>query len=385
MKNHSYLIFFGTILTIHFLVNYFIYYRGMAGLEAAPKLQIAFRWTLLFFALAYPLGRILEKLWYSPLSNIIHWAGAFWFAAMLYALLIILLVDIIRGANFFAHFLPQNWILNYTSTKLYTTIGVITTVVLIVIGGHINAWQTKISKYTINIHKDGGSIKTLKIVAASDIHLGTIIGPRKTAKMVKTINSLNPDIVLFAGDVVDEDIGPVLAQDLGRNLLDIKSKYGIYGIMGNHEYIGGAENAAQYLQAHGVKELRDSTILIGDSFYLVGREDRDRDRHTPYKRASADSLTAHLDKQKPIILLDHQPFNLRNAVNAGVDLQISGHTHHGQLWPIGYITSMIFEVSQGYKKIENSNFIVSSGFGTWGPPVRTGNRPEILEITLNFD
>ncbi len=383
MKNYSFLIFFGVILSIHLLVNYFIYARGMAGFEAIPRFQIVFKWTILFLTIAYPLGRFLEHVWYNPMSHILHWAGAFWFAGMLYTLLLILVVDLFRGANHFIHFTPQNW--SYTTTKLYVTLGVLSTVILIVLGGHINAWQTKITKSTIHIHKNGGTLKTLKIVAASDIHLGTIIGPRKTAKLVQTINSLSPDIVLFAGDVVDEDIGPVIAQDLGRNLLNIHSKYGVYGIMGNHEYIGGADNATTYLQAHGVNELRDSAVLIDNSFYVVGREDKDKERFTHIGRASIDSLTTQLDKQKPIILLDHQPFNLQNAVKAGVDLQISGHTHHGQLWPIGYITSMIFEVSRGYKQIENSHFWVSTGFGTWGPPVRTGNRPEILEITLIFD
>lgn len=385
MKNYSFLIFFGVILSIHFLVNFFIYTRGIAGLEAAPKLQTAFKWTLITLTLAYPLGRFLERAWFHPVSNIFHWAGAFWFAGMLYAVLIIVVIDLVRASNHFIHFLPQGWMLNYTTTKLYTTVGVIAAVVLIVIAGHINAWNTNINRFTINIPKNGGPLKTLKIVAASDIHLGTIIGPRKTAKLVQTINSLNPDIVLFAGDVVDEDVGPVIAQDLGRNLLKIKSKYGTYAIMGNHEYIGGAENAAQYLQAHGLTELRDSAVLIDNSFYVVGREDKDKDRFTQQKRLTVNSLTARLDHQKPIILLDHQPFNLNQAVEAGVDLQISGHTHHGQLWPFGYLTEKIFEVSRGYKQILNTHFLVSTGYGTWGPPVRTGNRPEILEITVNFN
>ncbi|MBI9063417.1 MAG: metallophosphoesterase, partial [Marinilabiliaceae bacterium] len=96
-------------------------------------------------------------------------------------------------------------------------------------------------------------------------------------------------------------------------------------------------------------------------------------------------LLKDTDHQLPIILLDHQPFNLDEAASAAVDLQISGHTHHGQLWPFGYLTEKIFEVSRGYKQKGNTHFMVSTGFGTWGPPVRTGNRPEILEITLHFE
>jgi predicted MPP superfamily phosphohydrolase len=92
-----------------------------------------------------------------------------------------------------------------------------------------------------------------------------------------------------------------------------------------------------------------------------------------------------VDRSRPVILLDHQPFNLERSVEQGVDLQLSGHTHHGQLWPFNYITTAIYEISSGYKLIGKSHFYVSTGFGTWGPPVRLGNRPEIVQIKITFD
>ncbi len=379
-----FLIFFSIIFTIHFLVNLYIYKRGVQGLEFTPQLINWFRVIMLFLVLAYPAGRFLEKLWYSPISNFIHWVGAFWFAGMLYFVLALICIDLIRWSNHLFHYLPNHWIENYSHTKLITTYAISGAVVLIIAIGHINAWSTKIVKKTIEIDKDGGEYKTLKIVAASDIHLGTIIGPRKTNKLVTTINSLNPDIILFAGDVVDEDLKPVIEQNLGKNLLKLKAPLGIYAITGNHEYIGGAEQAVKYLEEHGVQMIRDSSILINDSFYLCGREDRDKNSFTTTPRKQVAELTNSLDKTKPILLLDHQPYHLDVAEQAGIDLQISGHTHHGQLWPLGYITKKIFEVSSGYKKKGNSHFYISTGFGTWGPPVRIGNRPEILEFTLKF-
>jgi len=124
--------------------------------------------------------------------------------------------------------------------------------------------------------------------------------------------------------------------------------------------------------------LRDSATLINNSFYLIGREDRTNNR-----RKNILSLLDSVDKSKPIILLDHQPFNLSESADNDIDLQISGHTHHGQLWPFNFITKAIYEVSSGYKKIKNTHVIVSNGYGTWGPPMRLGNRPEILIIDLN--
>ncbi len=380
-----FLIFFGIILGIHFLVNFYIYKRGVQGLGAMPQLLPYLRGIMLFLTLAYPAGRFLEKIWYSPISSFIHWSGAFWFAGMLYFVLIIFTLDLFRWSNMLFHFMPDKLSSNYTHIKLITTYVASALVVVTVLLGHINAWTPKIVKKTIHIHKAGGERKTLKIVAASDIHLGTIIGPRKTAKLVNTINSLKPDIILFAGDVVDEDVKPVIEQNLGKNLLHLKAPLGVYASTGNHEYIGGAEEAVQYLESHGINILRDETVFLDSCFYLVGREDKEKTSFTSVPRKTVRELLSPLDKQKPIILLDHQPFHLELAQEAGVDLQISGHTHHGQLWPLGYITQKIFEVSRGYKQKGNTHFYVSTGYGTWGPPVRIGNRPEILAFTLEFE
>ncbi len=384
MKNYQFLIFFSIFFGIHFLVNLYIYKRAVQGLEALPYLIWTLRIVMLFLLVSYPVGRMLEKSWYSPVSNFIHWVGAFWFAGMLYFTLSIFFLDIVRWANMLFHFLPSKWFIDYSHTKLITTGITVSIVFLTVIAGFINAWTPKIVHKTIEINKNGGEIKKLKIVAASDIHLGTIIGPHKTGKLVKTINSLHPDIILFAGDVVDEDVKPVIAQNLGKNLLDLKAPLGVFAVTGNHEYIGGAEEAVKYLEEHGLKLLRDTNVLINNSVYVVGREDRDKNRHSNINRKEVKELVDSLDHSKPIILLDHQPYHLEKAEEAGVDLQISGHTHDGQLWPFGYITRKIFEVSKGFKKKGNSNFYVSTGYGTWGPPVRLGNRPEILEFDLIF-
>ncbi len=385
MKSMRILIFVSIIFSIHFLVNFYIYKRGIQGLEAAPQLIPWLRGIMLFLVLSYPAGRFLEKIWYSPVSSFIHWSGAFWFAGMLYFVLIIFAVDLLRWSNMMFHFLPDKLTNNYTQIKLISTYIITGVVVITVIAGHINAWTPKIVKQTIKINKPGGDRKSVKIVAASDIHLGTIIGPRRTGKLVNTINALKPDIILFAGDVVDEDVKPVIEQNLGKNLLQLKAPLGVYASTGNHEYIGGADEAVKYLEEHGVKVLRDTSLLIDNSFYITGREDREKTSFTQLPRKSVEELLVTLDRKKPIVMLDHQPYNLDAAENAGVDFQISGHTHHGQLWPFGYITQKIFELSRGYKQKGNSHFYVSTGFGTWGPPVRLGNRPEILEFTLLFE
>jgi predicted MPP superfamily phosphohydrolase len=189
---------------------------------------------------------------------------------------------------------------------------------------------------------------------------------------------------LIPGDIIDEDIAPVIHSNVGEKLKSFKAKYGAYAVTGNHEYIGGVHKAKAYLSEQNVNLLNDAFELIDDSFYVVGREDLTINQFTNHQRKDLHEIVEGADHLKPIILLDHQPFKLENAVNNGIDLQLSGHTHHGQLWPFNYITKMVFERSWGYLKKGNTHFYVSSGVGGWGPPIRTVNRPEIISITLNF-
>jgi predicted MPP superfamily phosphohydrolase len=203
-------------------------------------------------------------------------------------------------------------------------------------------------------------------------------------RIVGKINGLKPDLVLLPGDVIDEDIGPVIKQNLGETLRKIQAKYGVIAVTGNHEYIGGVDAACKYLGEHGVTVLRDSSVKIKDSVYIVGREDRAIGQFARRKRRSLDDLMTEVDVSCPVILMDHQPFRLDEAERAMVDVQLSGHTHHGQIWPFNFITQKVYEVSWGYKKKGGTHVYVSSGVGTWGPPVRTGNRPEIVHLVLTF-
>jgi hypothetical protein len=189
----------------------------------------------------------------------------------------------------------------------------------------------------------------------------------------------------LAGDIVDEDLAPVIHNDLGRSLKKLKAPLGVFAITGNHEYIGGAEAAVKYLEEHGIRMLRDTSVKISESFWLAGRNDRDSRRFSAKERKGLDKVLEGVDLSLPVILMDHQPFNLQQVADAGVDFQLSGHTHHGQLWPFNYITNAIYELSWGYKQKGDSHFYVSSGYGGWGPPVRTGNRPEILDIYITFN
>jgi predicted MPP superfamily phosphohydrolase len=284
--------------------------------------------------------------------------------------------------NYMIPFFPDTVkLIKFQKILFWSSVGVVSLLLLI---GFINALFPRIKHIEVTINKKVEGKKDINIAFASDIHLGTLIGPRRTNNIVQKINELNPDLILLGGDIVDEDLGPVIRNNLGDSLKKLSAPLGVFGITGNHEYIGGAEPAVKYLEEHGIEMIRDTSLMIDDKFYIVGREDRDSNRFAGKGRKEMDEIMQNVDPSKPIILLDHQPFELNEKEKLGIDLTLSGHTHHGQMWPLNYITKAIYEVSWGYKRKGNMHVYVSSGVGGWGPPVRIGNRPEIVLIHLRF-
>jgi uncharacterized protein len=385
VKTSSFVIFFLIVLAIYGSINFYIFIRGWQALSANQLIRSFYLISFLCVSLSFVVGRILERFSLSLLTDILVWVGSFWLAAMLYFFLIVIILDLARLFNHFLPWYPDLLTHNYGKTKLITMIASCGLVALTIIAGRINALNPKVRTINITIPKTVETPKKLNLVVASDIHLGSLIGKNRLDHLVTLINSLKPDIVLLAGDIVDEDIGAVIRENLGESLRSIKAPLGIYAITGNHEYIGGVEQACKYLNAHGIIMLRDSVISVGNKITIIGREDRSIRGFAGKDRATLQELVSQVDRNQPIILLDHQPFHLMEASDNGIDLQISGHTHHGQLWPLSYITDLVYEVSNGFKQIGNTQVYVSPGFGTWGPPVRIGNRPEIVNFIIQFN
>jgi predicted MPP superfamily phosphohydrolase len=382
LKKSSFVIFFSIVLSVYGLANFYVFITGWRAIPASY--EIYYIALFMFLSLSYLTGRFLERKYPGRFSSALIWIGSLWLAAIVYFLLFTILIDLLRLINFIVPFYPAYVYSDYRKFKLIIFFVVTAVVVLIVLFGYLNARSPRIMYLNLEIPKKTNGLKQLTIAVASDIHLGTIICKSRLEKIVNIINSLDADLVLLPGDVVDEDIGSVIRQNLGETLRKIKSKYGVYGITGNHEYIGGVEPACKYLVEHGIIELRDSAAKVADSFYIVGREDRSIKGFAGKTRKTFEELMQGVDKSLPIILMDHQPVHLEEAEQNGIDLQLSGHTHHGQLWPFNFITKKVYELSRGYKKRGKTHYYVSCGVGTWGPPVRTGNRPEVISIVLEF-
>ena len=383
MKMWQFLIFISIFTTIYAGFNFYIYLKGWHALSIHPEWRIYYTSFFILISSSYILGRIIERIYISPLSDVLVWTGSFWLGAMLYFFFAVLLIDIFMLISRFAPVIPQYIQSNYESVKFYTFITVIITVAITVIAGYINAVSPKITELELYIDKTVPGTREIKLAVATDIHLGTVIGRTRLSSLVKKINSLKPDYIILGGDILDEDLAPVIRQNLGDCLMNLKSSGGVIASTGNHEYIGGIDKAYNYLQSHRILLLKDLAVKI-NGINFVGRDDISGARFTGKNRKSLSELLSKTDKSFPVIVIDHQPAAIGESVSNGADLHISGHTHDGQMFPINFITKKIFGISKGYLNIGKTHVYVSTGFGTWGPPIRIGNRPEIVSITLKF-
>ena len=380
MRSMTFLIFFSIVLLIYGSVNYYLFARGLQAFSLNQPMKrwyIAIFWTVVSM---FIVGSILERTATSVFAEWIYRIGAFWMAYMLYLFMAVVLIDFIRILNYFFHFLPP------FSDLMRFRLGLIvfSMATFVVVGGHINALWTNVREIPLTIHKKVSGAQEVRVLMASDLHLGALIGERREKHLLDIIRKQKPDLVLLCGDLVDGEIAPVLRKKLGRHIQEINTPLGVYAISGNHEYIGGIRNTLPYLKSIHINMLMDETVTLANGIQLVGRKDRSA-ASGPNGLMPLSELLAGIDTLKPVIVMNHQPYNLQEAANGNVDLHLSGHTHHGQLWPFNYITKRMFELSWGLLTKGTTNFYVSSGYGSWGPPVRTGNRPEVVIFKLKFE
>jgi uncharacterized protein len=380
------LVFLLIALSIYGLANFYIGRRGAQALAAAPRARVVFLILFIGVALAFPLGRSLMIVARGRITSALVEAGTFYLAVMLYGLLTVLLIDIVRLANAIVPFLPKSWFAEGARTGPIVFAAAAGAVALALVYGAWNATRLKTVDLEVHLPRRGGTVDRLTVVAASDLHLGALVGPRRLEKVVGRMNELGPDVVVFAGDIVDESVTPEIESRLGGIMRRLRPRFGLYTALGNHEsYSGLAANIA-CLRACGVTVLQDEAAEVAGAFRLVGRRDRSSLAVQEVRLSIPGILNrCGVTADLPVIVLDHQPTHLEEAVEAGVDLQISGHTHDGQMFPIGLINGLIYELNWGYLRKGRTQFYVTSGAGTWGPPVRIGSRAEIVRFRLIFD
>lgn len=266
--------------------------------------------------------------------------------------------------------------------------------------GAIHERQLKTSSYTIHIDKDGGALDHVRIVLAADLHLGYSIGCKDMERMVEAINAQDPDVVMLAGDIYDNNYDALDDPDrLAEIFSGIKSRYGVYAIYGNHDVteplvggfpIGNPVNAYRdprietLMQKSNITMLEDQSVIVADSFCLLGRLDGERPGAGPAKRAELSELMVAVDQTKPVLVMNHEPDELSTYADAGVDLLLSGHTHAGQFFPLTIVQPLAWQNYWGLKQIGQMYSMVTSGVGVYGPPIRTLTDSEIVTLDVTF-
>lgn len=369
-------------ISIYFAGNYYVGLRFFQSIQSLIEPYSVLYWTgYSFLSISLFAVKLGKRIYPGSVNFLVAITGDYWLAAVYYSLLLWAGMDVFNFLIGFAF--PEAQIIKYPS--LYWGFAVLSMVSLLLIYGTWNANHPRIMHYDLVFKKTGSDLPELHAVMVSDIHLGLVNDNQRLESMVSKINELAPDIVFLAGDTIDEDVRFFINSKMPEILEKLQPKYGVYAVLGNHEYIGGnCKLAIEYLKQAGVNVLVDECIKVNNQFYVVGRDDRMAGSIAGKPRIELSRLLEGIDHNFPIILLDHQPVKLEEGQLNGIDLQLSGHTHAGQFFPNTLISRHVFEKSWGYLKKGESQIIVTSGFGTWGPPIRIGSSSEIVDIKISF-
>jgi len=381
MKNYQFLIFLTIVLTIYSLTNLYIFLKGYHSITSSRETKILYTLIFLILASSFVAGKVLEATHSTVFSDILNIIGGFWMGFILYAFLLLLISDIGGLVLRVPGIIGPNNILIY---RKWAFLGTLLISVLLISGGFINAVIPVVKKYNVTINKFAGEVKNLRIAAVSDVHLGSIIRKRSLRKLSEIFMEMKPDVVFLLGDIVDGELGPVMRGDLLKYFTIPETADGLYAITGNHEFIGGADRTIPYIESKGIRLLKDEMVILPGGIQVIGRLDRDSRRYYSKERMPLEELMKNTDPKLPVILLDHQPLNLGESQKHDVDLQLSGHTHNGQMWPLNLITRKLYELSYGHLLKGSTHIIVSSGYGLWGPRIRSGSRSEVLLVNVKF-
>lgn len=394
-------VFLNAIIVQIFLSAY-IYWRGWQALPDKKYIKIPYAAVFIAELTIYFVGFFTSGTGLLPFDALhsFAWVGTSWMIFTIYMTVLLLLYDLLKYINRKKKIFPLNFDkkksrLIYFCTSLLLVCGVMAY-------GNYRFWHPVVTEMNLTVDKHSPNIKNLRIVVATDIHAGYLIDKNIISMYVNKIMEQNPDIILLVGDVIDYDVKSLYEQKMETAFHRLKAPYGVYASTGNHEYIeiGNEKKDEKILwlsEYAGLNVLRDSTILIADSFYLVGREDDQCET-----RKSLEELMRGVNKDLPVIVMNHEPHRLYEEADNGVDIAVFGHTHNGQFFPVNTIMAIssavyntgivpedmkfrsMYEIPFGYKKKGNTHIYVSSGLGLAGPQFRIGTISEIVVLNVSF-
>lgn len=334
------------------------------------------------------------------LHRMLKITGNYFLGIFLYTLVIILLADF--GRILLKYVFHASWIHSRTA---FTVAGAICALLILLLSacGIFHAKYIKTTSYDVIINKTIPERTSMKVVLLADTHFGYNAGVLHARELVRKINKQKPDLVCIAGDIFDNEYDAVRdPEKLAKTLRGIKSTYGVYACWGNHdlneEILAGFTfkhkgedfsdikdpRMEKFLKNSNIHILEDESVLINDQFYVIGRKDASLTEKIHETRKAPAQLTEKLDRDKPIIMIDHQPKELQELADAGINLDLCGHTHDGQTFPGNFTIKLMWENPCGLLSKDNMTNITTSGAGVWGPAMRIGTDSEICSINIQL-
>lgn len=365
---------FHTILTISYLIpSVYLFFR-IRSLFIDEKYRWHYIISFLILFSIYPLGNRHEYAGiFSIFSRVAGSISGYLIPFLLYLFLSVLVADILLLINTVFRIVPAGTLKRRNFRNRYF-IFIILLSVSILVTGIINFNTIRTSNYEIEVPQKASSLNSLRIAFVSDFHLHERVPRDFVRKFARKIAEINPDILLFGGDILEGNGGRT--GNFEAMLRNIQPKYGFYAVPGNHDRIGDYNN--NFFTRSGIILLRDSVVEEKKLFYLAGRKDMYEERK------SAADLLKNIPGDLPVIMIDHRPTELDEISNTSTDISFSGHTHHGQLFPINLFTRRVYELDYGYMKKKRTHSFVSSGIRLWGFPVRTTGKSEIMVVDVKF-
>lgn len=333
-------------------------------LSAVWKTTIIVMMVAAFLLMFANISRSTDRLPLS-LATTIYEIGNSSIFILLYLFMIFLVLDLGR----LVRILPRTLLYNNWTTAA----SIFLFITILFIYGYLHYMDKQREEVSIVTEKP--LAKPLRVLMMSDLHLGYHNRRAELHRWVDIINQEQPDLILIAGDIIDMSMRPLKEEKMHEEFQRLKAP--VYACLGNHEYYSGEPDAQRFYQQAGIHLLQDSCAVV-DDLCIIGRDDRTN----TYRKTLAD-IMKQADRTKFTILLDHQPYHLEQAERQKIDFQFSGHTHHGQVWPVSWITEAIYECAFGSHQRGNTKYYVSSGLGIWGGKFRIGTRSEYVVMTID--
>jgi predicted MPP superfamily phosphohydrolase len=330
-----------------------------------------------FLYAIYPLSTLFDESGSGTIGKVILDISNYLIPFFLNLFLLVLIIDILLLINLVIRIIPGKKIRERTFRNRML-IFIISLSGIIVVAGVINFNTIRTTEYQIVVPGRSSDISSLKIAFISDFHLQEKTPAAFVERFVEKIGKIKPDLLLYGGDIVEGFSESENVERFEKILRSIETKYGVYGVRGNHDRVRNG-NTSYFFTGSGITILNDSTVLKEKAFALAGRKDISEGR-----RKSAGEIMEYAPDNLPVIVIDHRPTEIQQLSQTRADIVFSGHTHHGQLFPINLITKSVYELSYGHMKKGGTHFFVSSGIRLWGPPVRTIAKSEILIVDIIF-